>query len=98
MPLTPSNRACLSIVASLCLLALSSVRAQQQAPNQPGTKWTDEQLRQGIELARVGKKLTPKAWPNRSRVAVCLSLDTDTEAPLLRDGTTSPTTLSASDF
>jgi peptidoglycan/xylan/chitin deacetylase (PgdA/CDA1 family) len=29
---------------------------------------------------------------------VCLSFDTDTEAPLLRDGTTSPTSLSASDY
>ena len=40
----------------------------------------------------------PKSWPNRAKVAVCLSFDTDSEAPLLRDGTTSPTTLSASDF
>jgi hypothetical protein len=29
---------------------------------------------------------------------VCFSFDTDSEPPLLRDGTTSPTTLSASDF
>src|SRR4029079_13912996 len=53
---------------------------------------------QAIEIARVGRKLTPKSWPNGTRVAVCLSFDTDSEAPLLRDGTTSPTTLSASDF
>ena len=39
-----------------------------------------------------------EAVANDTRVAVCLSFDTDTEAPLLRDGTTSPTTLSASDF
>lgn len=94
----PSTRGLLSVVATICLLALSTARAQQQAPNQPGTKWTEEQLRQAIELARVGRKLTPKTWPNKSRVAVCLSFDTDTEAPLLRDGTTSPTTMSASDF
>jgi peptidoglycan/xylan/chitin deacetylase (PgdA/CDA1 family) len=72
-----------------------SAFAQQ---NQPGTKWTDEQLRQTVDLARVGRRLTPKSWPNGARVAVCLSFDTDAEAPLLRDGTTSPTTLSASDF
>jgi hypothetical protein len=65
-------------------------RAQQQGANQPGTKWTEEQLRQAIEIARVGRKLTPKLWPNGTRVAVCLSFDTDSEAPLLRDGTTSP--------
>src|ERR1700691_4002129 len=71
---------------------------QQQGNNQPGTKWTEEQLRQTVDLARVGPKLTPKSWPGGARVAVCLSFDNDTEAPLLRDGTTSPTALSASDF
>jgi len=86
-----------SLVAAICLSSLATGRAQQGA-NQPGTKWTEEQLRQAIELARVGRKLTPKSWPGGARVAVCLSFDTDTEAPLLRDGTTSPTTLSASDF
>lgn len=76
----------------------AGARAQQQGANQPGTRWTDEQLRQAVDLARVGRKLTPKSWPNGARVAVCLSFDDDTEAPLLRDGTTSPTSLSASDF
>ena len=72
-----------------------AVEAQQ---NQPGTKWSDEELRQTVEVARVGRRLAPKSWPNGARVAVCLSFDTDAEAPLLRDGTKSPTTLSASDF
>jgi peptidoglycan/xylan/chitin deacetylase (PgdA/CDA1 family) len=72
--------------------------SQQQASQQAGTKWTEEQLKQAVELARVGRKLTPKSWPNGARVAVCLSFDTDTEAPLLRDGVVSPTTLSASDY
>jgi peptidoglycan/xylan/chitin deacetylase (PgdA/CDA1 family) len=90
-------RAGLALAAALCATALPAA-LQQQGPNQPGTTWTEEQLRQSVELARVGRKLTPKQWPDNSRVAVCLSFDTDTEAPLLRDGTTSPTTLSASDF
>jgi peptidoglycan/xylan/chitin deacetylase (PgdA/CDA1 family) len=60
--------------------------------------WTEAKLRETVDLARVGRKLTPKSWPNGTKVAVCLSFDTDTEAPLLRDGTTSPTALSASDF
>src|SRR5262245_12967233 len=76
--------------AALCL----GLAAQQQ----PGTQWSEDQLRQAVELARVGRKLTPKSWPNGARVAVSLSFDTDTEAPLLRDGNTSATTLSASDF
>jgi peptidoglycan/xylan/chitin deacetylase (PgdA/CDA1 family) len=79
-------------------LLLAACAAYPQGNNQPGTKWSDDQLKQAVEMARVGRKLTPKSWPNGARVAVCLSFDTDTEAPLLRDGTTSPTSLSASDF
>jgi len=85
---------CFTAVAVWALAAT----AHAQQTNQPGTKWTDDQLRQTVEVARVGRKLTPKSWPHGARVAVCLTFDTDTEAPLLRDGTTSPTTLSASDF
>ncbi len=91
-------RAILVLAAVICLMAFPDARGQQQGANQPGTKWTEEQFRQTIDLARVGRKLTPKSWPNNARVAVCLSFDTDSEAPLLRDGTTSPTSLSASDF
>jgi peptidoglycan/xylan/chitin deacetylase (PgdA/CDA1 family) len=87
----------LALTAAVAV-AVAPAALQQQGPNQPGTRWTEEQLRQSVELARVGRKLTPKQWPMNSRVAVCLSFDTDSEAPLLRDGTTSPTTLSASDF
>ena len=80
------------VIAVVCVVACAG--AQQQ----PGTKWTDQQIREAVSAVRVGRKLTPKSWPNNSRVAVCLSFDDDTEATLLRDGTTSPTTLSASDF
>ena len=93
---SPSIRLALVLASAIAAAALP-LRAQQNT-NQPGTTWTEEQLRQSVELARVGRKLTPKSWPNGARVAVCLSFDTDTEAPLLRDGTTSPTALSASDF
>ena len=85
-------------LAAAVAVTVAPAAVQQQGQNQPGTRWTEEQLRQSVELARVGRKLTPKQWPMNSRVAVCLSFDTDSEAPLLRDGTTSPTTLSASDF
>src|SRR5579872_1498577 len=89
----PSRSILTGLMAAVTLLA-----QQQGGGNQPGTRWTDDQLRQAVDLARVGRKLTPKSWPNGARVAVCLSFDDDTEAPLLRDGTTSATTLSASDF
>jgi len=82
------------LVLAMCIGAA----AFAQQGNQPGTKWSDEQLKQTVDVARVGRKLTPKSWPQGARVAVCLTFDDDTEAPLLRDGTTSVTTLSASDF
>jgi peptidoglycan/xylan/chitin deacetylase (PgdA/CDA1 family) len=90
----------LGAIAVLAALVVTTTRAQQGGGggNQPGTLWTEAKLRETVDLARVGRKLTPKAWPNGAKVAVCLSFDTDTEAPLLRDGTTSPTSLSASDF
>src|ERR1700726_2134980 len=40
---------------------------------------TEEQVRQAVSLVRAGQKLTPKAWPNGARVAVCLSFDVDNE-------------------
>jgi peptidoglycan-N-acetylglucosamine deacetylase len=91
-------RTLLVLVTLIGVATLPAARAQQQAPNQPGTTWNERQLREAVDLARVGRKLTPKSWPNGARVAVCLSFDDDTEAPLLRDGNTSPTSLSASDF
>jgi peptidoglycan/xylan/chitin deacetylase (PgdA/CDA1 family) len=94
LPLRPL----LLFVLPIALMPRPAVRAQQQNANQPGTTWNERQLREAVDLARVGRKLTPKSWPNGARVAVCLSFDDDTEAPLLRDGNTSPTSLSASDF
>jgi peptidoglycan/xylan/chitin deacetylase (PgdA/CDA1 family) len=84
--------------AIISVAGLSLLQAQQSGVSQPGTQWSEAQLREAVGVARVGRKLTPKSWPNGSRVAVCLSFDADSEAPVLRDGNTSPTTLSASDF
>jgi peptidoglycan/xylan/chitin deacetylase (PgdA/CDA1 family) len=73
--------------------------AQQAGANtQPGTRWTDEQLRQAVAPARVGRSLNPRSWPDNTRVAVCLSFDVDNESYLLARGETSQTTLSAADF
>jgi peptidoglycan/xylan/chitin deacetylase (PgdA/CDA1 family) len=86
-------------VTSLYILGAISAAAQQQGlPAQPGTRWTDDQLRAAVAPARVGQKLTPKSWPGDARVAVCLSFDVDNESHLLARGETSPTTLSAADF
>jgi peptidoglycan/xylan/chitin deacetylase (PgdA/CDA1 family) len=86
-----------AVLACLAATGLAATR-QQGGGNQPGTTMTEARMREIVDVARVGRKLTPKVWPNGSKVAVCLSFDTDTEAPLLRDGTTSPTSLSASDY
>lgn len=87
----------LSVASALCFVACAATLAQPQR-QQPGTKWTEEQLRQAVAPARVGRKLTPRSWPNNTRVAVCLSFDVDNESYLLAGGETSPTTLSAADF
>lgn len=87
------------VIGVLALTSSSAFQAQQAGGGgQPGTTWTESRMREVIDVARVGRKLTPKTWPNRAKVAVMLSFDTDSEAPLLRDGTTSPTSLSASDY
>jgi len=46
----------------------------------------------------VGKTLTPRTWPGKARVAVCLSFDVDNESYLLAAGETSPNVLSTGDF
>jgi peptidoglycan/xylan/chitin deacetylase (PgdA/CDA1 family) len=95
-----------SILAAVAILAAAlwrmnaaGVVAQQPAPAaQPGTKWTEQELREAVAPARVGRKLTPRSWPGNARVAVCLSFDVDNESYLLARGEKSPTTLSAADF
>jgi peptidoglycan/xylan/chitin deacetylase (PgdA/CDA1 family) len=79
------------------LVPIASLAVWAQS-GQPGTKWTEEQLRQAVAPVRAGKKLTPRSWPQNARVAVGLSFDVDNESYLLAAGQTSPTTLSAADF
>src|SRR3979411_2364653 len=82
--------------ASLAIVIAAGILSAQQP--QPGTKWSEDQLRDAVAPARVGKKLTPRSWPGNARVAVCLSFDVDNESYLLARGEHSPTTLSAADF
>src|SRR5215475_9690433 len=56
----------------------------------------EEQVRQAVALVRAGQKLTPKAWPNGARVAVCLSFDVDNE--LLARRTPLPVPLSQGEY
>ena len=57
---------------------------------------TEEQIRQVVGTARVGRKLTPKTWPNGARVAVCLSFDVDNE--LLQRANPLPVPLSVGEY
>src|SRR5215469_5827492 len=87
----------------LCLISLVSSAQQRRARQpqevtQPGTLWSDEKILDTVNAVSMGPKLLPRSWPNHARVAVLLTFDDDTQAPLLRDGTTEPTALSASDY
>jgi peptidoglycan/xylan/chitin deacetylase (PgdA/CDA1 family) len=86
------------VTAGFIAASLSALAQQQPGTPNPGAKWSDEQLRRAVAPARVGRRLTPRSWPNNARVAVCLSFDVDNESYLLARGETSPTTLSAADF
>ena len=61
--------------------ALPASAQQQPTPGFPPIPIdaTEDQVRQAVALVRAGQKLTPKAWPNGARVAVCLSFDVDNE-------------------
>ena len=84
-----------------CLLISQSLWSQEkksQSVTQPGTDWSDEKILSTVNAVAMGSKLLPNRWPNAARVAVLLTFDDDTQAPLLRDGTTEPTALSAADY
>ncbi len=84
-------------VGAVCV-APALVHVQQQPRPQPGTKWTDEQIKQAVAPMRSGRKLTPKSWPNGGKVAVCLSWDMDNESFELAAGNTAPVTLSQGEY
>ncbi len=57
---------------------------------------TEDQIRRAVGTARVGRKLTPKVWPNGARVAVCLTFDVDNE--LLQRANPLPVPLSVGEY
>ena len=100
------RRTCAVPLVLLGLLpACSSPRAQPaQSSHQPPAgavspitpDSTEEQIRQAVGTARVGRRLTPKTWPNGARVAVCLSFDVDNE--LLQRANPLPVPLSVGEY
>src|SRR5689334_17400217 len=57
---------------------------------------SEAEIRQAVGTARVGRRLTPKVWPNGARVAVCLSFDVDNE--LLQRANPLPVPLSVGEY
>src|SRR4051794_20026756 len=86
------------LLASAVIGLLPAIVHVQEKKPQPGTKWTDEQLKQAVAPMRAGRKLTPKSWPNNSKVAVCLSWDMDNESFDLAAGVTAPVVLSQGEY
>src|SRR6184192_3005440 len=74
------------------------LEAQQEKRPQPGTKLTDEQIKQWVAPMRAGRKLTPKSWPNGAKVAVCLSWDMDNETFEIAAGHSAPVLLSQGEY
>lgn len=95
-------------MATLLLLAIltscSRSSALQQTAHEPApgavrpitVDSTEDQIKQAVATARMGKKLTPKAWPNGARVAVCLTFDVDNE--LLQRANPLPVPLSVGEY
>jgi peptidoglycan/xylan/chitin deacetylase (PgdA/CDA1 family) len=88
------------IVALIAYLCAAPLRAQQPAPpdQQPGLKWTEDQVRRVAHHVRAGRKLTPKTWPNGARVAVCLSFDPDNFSIQLNRGDNNVVGISAGEY
>jgi peptidoglycan-N-acetylglucosamine deacetylase len=85
------------------LLGGSLVAAQQPPPRapgdqQPGRKWTEDQLKQYSGAVRAGRKLTPKVWPNGARVAVALTFTVNNTAGNLARGDSAVVQLTGGEF
>ena len=87
----------LFIAAALIAAAPPIAHVQQRRP-QPGTKLSDDEIKAAVAPMRAGRKLTPKAWPNGAKVAVCLSWDMDNESFNIAAGNTAPVVLSQGEY
>ncbi len=88
------------MMASLMAASLAAGAAAQQPPvaDQPGLKWSDDQIKTLATHVRAGRRLRPKSWPNGARVAVCLSFDPDNFSITLNAGNTNPVAISAGEY
>lgn len=71
--------AVLTAVAAVAASGLVMAQQPAQQPPQVGVKWNEQQIRDAVAAVRVGRKMTPKVWPNGAKVAVNLGYDIDNE-------------------
>lgn len=82
------------LILLICSTFSITLMAQQREPWQ----WSWETIESVTSLVRAGKDLTPQSWPGGNRVAVALSFDLDNESPSLRDGESSPSSISQGEY
>ena len=93
------------VLVAIALLWMAGGAAQQpqQPPSgrpddQPGRKWTEQQLRENSGHVRAGRSLNPKAWPNGARVAVALTFNVNNSANQLARGDTAVVAMTGGEF
>lgn len=96
-------RSRLSVIIAVASLCVVSGAAQQQPPrtpgdDQPGRKWTEDQLKQFWSTVRAGRTLTPRAWPNGARVAVALTFTLNNSANMFATGDSAVVQLTGGEF
>ena len=89
------------VLVAIVLLRMAG-SAAQQAParpdNQPGRKWTEQQLRENSGHVRAGRSLNPKAWPNGARLAVAVTFNVNNSANQLARGDTAVVAMTGGEF
>ena len=103
MPITMKRRAVAIVLAAGAIVAWPATGLVQQQPppagGGPGLKRSLDDLKRAAGEVRAGRILTPRAWPNGAKVAVCISFDIDNESPLLaRDLSPLPTAMSETEY
>jgi peptidoglycan/xylan/chitin deacetylase (PgdA/CDA1 family) len=78
--------------------AVVGAQPPAQRVDQPGLKWSDEQIKKVASHVRAGKTLRPKSWPDGARLAVCLSFDPDNFSITLNGGNTNPVSISSGEY
>ena len=79
-------RPAVAVLTAFVLFGTARLFAQRGASQRPPRvppitiDFTEAQIKQTAEVVRAGRKLTPKAWPNGARIAVCFSFDVDNES------------------